>query len=146
MAMLRNKMRERAILNRGNGKPLERDHSGDAGFSDARVGSSGVGALRALHLDNFEDEEQRRDEQEQEANRQARAWLIDQDAFESWVACTSPYFSRRAIERFAADQQIHPGIFLGRLMFDGTVSYKHLRTLLRKVSPYLRKWTDSSGR
>ncbi len=100
----------------------------------------------ALHLDNFEDEEQRRDEQEQEANRQARAWLIDQNAFESWVARTRPYFSRRAIERFAADQQIHPGILLGQLMFDGTVSYKHLRTLLRKVSPYLRKWTDSSGR
>lgn len=97
---------------------------------------------RALHLDNFEDEEQRRDEQEQEANRQARAWLIDQNALEAWVARTRPYFSRRAIERFAADQQIHPGILLGQLMFDGTVSYKHLRALLSKVSPYLREWSE----
>lgn len=97
---------------------------------------------RALHLDNFEDEEQRRDEQEQEANRQARAWLIDQNALEAWVARTRPYFARREIERFAADQQIHPGILLGQLMFDGTVSYKHLRALLSKVSPYLREWSE----
>jgi HTH-type transcriptional regulator/antitoxin HigA len=101
---------------------------------------------RALHLDNLDDKEQRRDAQEMEANQQARSWLIDQPALDAWVARTRPYFSRKAIERFAATQQIHPGILLGQLMFDEIVEYKHLRSLLSKVSPYLRNWSDPAGR
>ncbi len=101
---------------------------------------------RALHLDNLDDKEQCRDAQEMEANQQARSWLIDQSALDSWVARTRPYFSRQNIERFAAAQQIHPGILLGQLMFDETVGYKHLRALLSKVSPYLHNWSDPAGR
>lgn len=100
----------------------------------------------ALHLDNLDDKEQRRDAQEMEANQQARSWLIDQNALEAWVTRTRPYFSRQKIEHFAADQQIHPGILLGQLMFDETVDYKHLRSLLSNVSPYLRDWIDPAGR
>jgi HTH-type transcriptional regulator/antitoxin HigA len=100
----------------------------------------------ALHLDNLDDKAQRRDAQEMEANHQARSWLIDQNDLQAWVARTRPYFSRQKIERFAADQQIHPGILLGQLMFDETGSYKHLRGLLSKVSPYLRDWSDPAGR
>lgn len=101
---------------------------------------------RALHLDNLDDKEQRRDAQEMEAHQQARSWLIDQSALDAWVARTKPYFSRQKIERFAATQQIHPGILLGQLMFDEIVEYKHLRGLLSKVSPYLRDWSDPAGR
>lgn len=100
---------------------------------------------RALHLDNLDDQEQRRDAQEVEANQRVRSWLIDQNALEAWVARTRPYFSRKAIERFAAEQQIHPGILLGQLMFDETVGYNHLRALLCKVSPYLRDWFDPAS-
>jgi len=100
---------------------------------------------RALHLDNLDDKEQRRDAQEIEANQQARAWLLDQSALATWVLRTKPYFGRQAIERFAAAQHTHPGVVLGQLMFDETVGYKHLRTLLVKVSPYLAAWTDSAA-
>lgn len=101
---------------------------------------------QALHLDNFDDTEQRRDMQEAEANEQARSWLIEPGALAAWVRRTRPYFGRKAIEQFAANQQIHPGIVLGQLMFDETVGYQHLRSLLAKVSPALRHWTDLGER
>ena len=101
---------------------------------------------RALHLDNLDDQKQCRDTQELEANQQAQSWLIDQSELNAWVDRTKPYFSRRKIEDFAATQQIHPGILLGQLMFNGMVGYKHLRVLLSKVSPYLRDWSDSADR
>ena len=97
---------------------------------------------QAMHLDNLDDKEQHRDAQEMDANRTARAWLLDQSDVAAWVARTKPYFGRRAIERFAATQQVHPGVVLGQLMFDETVGYKHLRALLVKVSPYLAPWMD----
>jgi len=102
----------------------------------------------ALHLDNFDDKEQRRDAQEIAANTKARAWLLDQGALAAWVSRTHPYFSRQKIEHFAAAQQLHPGVLLGQLMFDETVGYKHLRALLVKVSPHLQDWSDAvySGR
>ncbi|HMQ31819.1 MAG TPA: HigA family addiction module antitoxin [Chloroflexaceae bacterium] len=97
---------------------------------------------RTLHLDNWDDKEQQRDEQEVAANMKARAWLLDQHALNTWVARTTPYFGRRAIEGFAATQGVHPGVVLGQLMFDGTVGYRHLRGLLVKVSPFLSGWID----
>ncbi|NTU82080.1 MAG: ImmA/IrrE family metallo-endopeptidase [Chloroflexales bacterium] len=99
---------------------------------------------RALHLDNWDDEAQRRDAQEIAANDQARAWLLDRAALAAWAARTAPYFGRRVIEQFAATQHLHPGIVLGQLMFDGTVGYQHLRGLLVKVSPYLQDWSDAA--
>jgi addiction module HigA family antidote len=98
----------------------------------------------ALHLDNLDDKEQRRDAQEIAANTTARAWLLDQDAITAWVARTRPYFSRQKIERFATAQHIHPGVLLGQLMFDETVDYKHLRVLLVKVRVYLKDWSDAA--
>jgi HTH-type transcriptional regulator/antitoxin HigA len=100
---------------------------------------------RTLHLDNWDNQEQQRDEQEVTANAKARSWLLDQSALNTWVVHTKPYFARRAIESFATTQRVHPGIVLGQLMFDGTVGYKHLRGLLVKVSPYLTDWIDGSG-
>lgn len=100
---------------------------------------------RTLHLDNWDDKEQQRDEQEVAANTKAREWLLEQSALHSWVARTKPYFGRRAIESFATTQRLHPGVVLGQLMFDGTVGYKHLRALLVKVSPFLDGWIDGSG-
>lgn len=99
---------------------------------------------QALHLDNWDDEAQRRDAQEIAANSQAQAWLLDQRALQVWIARTQPYFARRAIEQFAAHQNLHPGIVLGQLMFDKVVGYQHLRGLLVKVSPFLVPWSDKA--
>lgn len=98
---------------------------------------------QAMHLDDLDDKEQRRDEQEIAANDQARAWLLDRGDLATWIVRTKPYFGRQAIERFAATQRVHPGVVLGQLMFDETVGYQHLRALLVKVSQYLREWSDA---
>ena len=77
---------------------------------------------------------------EEAANRLASGWLLAQEAFDDFVARTSPRFSRASIEAFAASQGRHPGIVLGRLQREGVVPYRNLRGLLVKVSPALVGW------
>lgn len=98
---------------------------------------------REFHLDSLDDREGNRDAHESQANQQARAWLIDQQDLQSFVAHTQPYFSRTKIVHFAEAQGVHPGIVLGQLQYDQVVSYKHLRGLLVKVSPFLADWIDA---
>jgi len=93
-------------------------------------------------VDNLEDKEALSGGIEAEADQQARRWLLDQPSLQHWVKRTNPYFGRAAIERFADNQELHPGVVLGQLMFDGTVTYKHLRMLLVRVSPFLSDWME----
>jgi len=93
-----------------------------------------------VYLDDFECVAE--DDAEREANTLARDWLIDRQHFERFVRDTAPYFSKAAIERFAAEQGRHPGIVLGRLQYEKRVDFSHLRGLLVKVSPYLQEWID----
>ena len=73
-------------------------------------------------------------------NRLASGWLLAPEAFADFVARTGPHFSRANIEAFAASQDRHPGIVLGRLQREGIVPYRNLRGLLVKVSPALAEW------
>jgi len=102
-----------------------------------------VAGHEGIYLDNLD--EQNGNGTEDEANRLARDWLIDPDAFASFVRATQPYFSRAKISRFARDLGRHPGIVLGRLQYDGLVPYRNLRHLLVKVKPYLEIWLDDPG-
>lgn len=81
---------------------------------------------------------------ETEANELARQWLLDPRALEGFIARVQPYFSKAEIEAFAASQRRHPGIVLGQLQHRDVVSYKHLRSMLSKVKPYLARWVDTS--
>ena len=99
-----------------------------------------VAGHKGIYLDDFECGEQ--DDKEDEANALARQWLVDGQALQRFVTETKPYFSKAAIERFAAVQNRHPGIILGRLQHEKHVEYTHLRSLLVKVSPYLQEWID----
>lgn len=74
---------------------------------------------------------------EEAANRLASRWLLAPEAFDDFVACAGPRFSRAGIKAFAASQGRHPGIVLGRLQREGLVPYRNLRGLLVKVSPVL---------
>jgi len=80
---------------------------------------------------------------ETEASGLARQWLLDPDALQNFIARVRPYFSKVEIEAFAADQSRHPGIVLGQLQHQDVVSYKHLRSMLVKVKPYLEAWIDT---
>lgn len=72
------------------------------------------------------------------ANRLAADWLVPPAAFQQFVTATQPYFSKARIKAFAAEQRRHPGIVLGRLQRENLVPRKNLRSLLVKVSPYLK--------
>lgn len=95
-----------------------------------------------FHLDNLDDQEANQIAQEVEANQQARAWLVNQQNLQTFVAHTHPYISRATIMHFAETEGVHPGIVLGQLHYDKIVPYKNLRRLLVKVSPLLVNWID----
>ena len=72
------------------------------------------------------------------ANRVAADWLIPPAVFRQFVSKTEPYFSRASIEAFAAEQRRHPGIVLGRLQRESLVPWKNLRSMLERVTPFLK--------
>jgi len=96
-----------------------------------------------VHLDQLYDQGERSNaDQEDAANRQARAWLLDLEAFNHFVQQHRPRFSRASVLAFAQSQQRHPGIVLGQLMYCGEVSYRHMRDLLTPVAGFLEPWYD----
>ena len=78
--------------------------------------------------------------EENEANRAATEWLVDQKTLLEFVEEVKPYFSKSSIEAVALQLHRHPGIILGQLHHQKVVEYKHLRNLLAPVKPYLAKW------
>ncbi len=78
--------------------------------------------------------------EEDEANRLAMEWLVDQKALLDFIDEVKPYFSKPAIEEFSTQMRRHPGIVLGQLHHRKVVEYKHLRNLLARVKPHLAKW------
>ncbi len=95
-----------------------------------------------VYLDEFDNEDIQAQEDEIAANKQARDWLIDPVALEHFIEQTTPFFSKKKIERFAMEQKLHPGIVLGRLQYDNHVAYTNMRALLVKVKPFLEAWID----
>ena len=79
---------------------------------------------------------------EESANELAPLWLLDPEELADFIDRMAPYFSKAKIQNFANRHNLHPGIVLGQLQYRGAVSYKHLRTLLVKVKPYLKEWID----
>ena len=76
-------------------------------------------------------------------NRLASRWLLAPEAFADFATRTGPRLSRAGIEAFAASQNRHPGIVLGRLQREGIMPYRNLRGLLVKVSPALAGWISA---
>ena len=72
---------------------------------------------------------------EREANAQAKAWLFPEGVFESFLE--DGCFSKSCIQDFAERQRRHPGIVVGRLQWEGSISYRAHRSLLEPVSPHL---------
>lgn len=99
-----------------------------------------VAGHEGRHLDNLKQEAE--SQIEIEANRLAQNWLLDANSLEQFIVATTPYFSTKKIEAFAATQNRHPGIVVGRLQHDKIISYSHSSRFLVKVSPYLQSWID----
>jgi HTH-type transcriptional regulator / antitoxin HigA len=67
---------------------------------------------------------------EEEANSFARDFFIDKEAYNKFTE--SNFFERTAIENFAKDQNILPGIVVARLQHDGYIGFDQLNFLKNK--------------
>jgi len=109
------------------------DHPAQLDSLFGKEGEEGVGAIG----DN-----ERHPADESEANEHARKWLLDPRSLDLFISRVQPFFSKAKIEAFAAEQQRHPGIVVGQLQYKGVIEYRHLRSMLEKVGPFLEKWVD----
>lgn len=92
------------------------------------------------YLDNLD--ELPESPEEEESNQLARDWLIDPDDLAGFVQRTQPYFSHEKIFEFAASQERHPGIVVGRLQHEEVIGYSHSRKFLVSVRHHLEEWID----
>jgi HTH-type transcriptional regulator/antitoxin HigA len=80
--------------------------------------------------------------EENQANEEAKAWLVDPNELHTFVENTRFFYSKDAIESFAIQTKRHPGIIVGRLQFEGLMGYNYLRNYLVKVRTFLKDWMD----
>ncbi|MEZ4726998.1 MAG: HigA family addiction module antitoxin [Caldilineaceae bacterium] len=78
--------------------------------------------------DESADDPERSEQKEWEANQFAADVLIDSTAYQKFVA-TRKKFRKADIRQFAADQQIAPGIVVGRLQHDKVLPFSHCNDL-----------------
>ena len=104
-----------------------------------------LGHIVAGHHGLFVDDFKNLDDNPQEAsaNQLSRDWLINADDLVQFLSDCSSRFSKKAIELFAASQNRHPGIIVGRLQYDSVIPYQNHRSFLLKVDSLLTPWFDS---
>ncbi|MCB9150231.1 MAG: HigA family addiction module antidote protein [Caldilineaceae bacterium] len=88
--------------------------------------------------DESADDPERSAQKEREANQFAADLLIDPTAYRNFVAMRKK-FSKADICQFAANQQIAPGIVVGRLQHDKFLSFSHCNDLKVKFV-----WVDEN--
>ena len=70
---------------------------------------------------------------EERADKAATEWLVPSDRLSAFVRSTKPYYSRAALQRFAASVGVHPAIVVGQLQNQKEIPYTHHRNLLTNV-------------
>jgi HTH-type transcriptional regulator / antitoxin HigA len=93
-------------------------------------------------LDRLDDERVMTDE-EQQADVQARDWLIDRRSYDRFVRAGT--YTPTAIRRFASEQRRHPAIVVGCLQHDALLSNKRFAGLRVRVREYLEPWIDRAN-
>ena len=79
---------------------------------------------------------------EDEANADARAWLLPEAKVKTFAGRIAPYFSRVAVEEFATRVDRHPSIVVGRLQKEYGLGWNKLTALQPKVRDLLEPWID----
>ncbi|GAP97804.1 HigA family addiction module antitoxin [Leptolyngbya sp. NIES-2104] len=97
-----------------------------------------------LILDNLDEEDV--DENEVAANEMGRNWLLDPIAYNQFLEQAQPSFSESKIISFATHQMRHPGIVVGRLRWEGRLSYSQLNKHILPVKNELQDWLDVAQR
>ena len=95
-----------------------------------------------MYLDTIFDRKGLSGREEKSADSLAQNWLINPEEYEIFVQNNHPYFRAKAISGFAESIGRHPSIVLGRLQFDGLVSWKSFRKLHEKARPHLEAFYD----
>ncbi|MFQ4140105.1 HigA family addiction module antitoxin [Nodosilinea sp. PGN35] len=93
---------------------------------------------KGSYLDNMDNLEV--NQEETEANQLATNWLLNSHELSILVKTTAPYFSVEKIQKFALDQNRHPGILVGRLQKDKEIPYKNHTKFLVPVNKLLTPW------
>jgi HTH-type transcriptional regulator/antitoxin HigA len=70
---------------------------------------------------------------ERKADDFAKSTIINQEALNTFIANTSPRFSRRNVDDFASSQGVHTGLVVGQLQRRGVVDYKNFRNALVQI-------------
>lgn len=86
---------------------------------------------RTDHLDS--DDGSASDADEVEADRFARETLVPAEPYAAFVGAGD--FSEPAVRRFAKQQNVAPGILVGRLQRDGKLDRSHLNRLKKRLLP-----------
>jgi len=81
--------------------------------------------------------QERRNQVETRADRQAADWLIPRALLNKFIEKNKPFYSTAAIAIFAVEVRAHPAIVVGQLQFLGEVPWTHFRSLLIKVKPFV---------
>lgn len=63
---------------------------------------------------------------EDRANKQAAAWLVDQEKLESFILRTAPLYTPQRIRNFSRRINVHPSIVLGQLKFLGELEWPQI--------------------
>jgi addiction module HigA family antidote len=74
-----------------------------------------------------------KDKHEIEADNFAREMLIPSNAFDIFLERCDGQFLRRNIINFASEQNISPGIIVGRLQHEGLLPHNHMNSLRKKL-------------
>lgn len=86
------------------------------------------------------------DEAEARANKQAVAWLIDQDKLDSFVLRTTPLYSTQRIMNFSRRMGVHVAIVVGQLKFRKELEWPQFSRLQRvDVRSIVRNATICDG-
>jgi HTH-type transcriptional regulator/antitoxin HigA len=89
---------------------------------------------RAGHLDGDATEI---DDEEREANDVASRWLLDESAVRGFVRDQRGRITASAIDRFAGERGLHPGIVVGRLQHLEAIGFHQFRAKLVRVREWL---------
>lgn len=82
------------------------------------------------------------DAEESAAKKLASGWLVRDSEIRTLAGKHRGRPSKAAIEAFAKQHRLHPGIVVGRLQHLTLVPFTHFRPMLVKGRDLLKPWTD----
>lgn len=84
-------------------------------------------------------------EEELDANKFAREFLVDQQALDSFIIRHRPLYSKQDIINFSKLIKVHPSLVVGQLQFREEIMYSAFRSMLGRVRDIITQSTLTDG-